>query len=457
MSAATHRSLARLPLEIFSGLQQQHYHTDQADDEDESLVSTVLSAEQLRREIAAKLKAAKIISAASRQQQAQQRPNQQFYESITTVGALLRLPPMALLRTLDPLLTMSECRELYRRICLHCAPKAVTALALLLQHTTTTATTNNTTSASPTFAFSAPMRNNYLPTGWSTLDGHLRGGLRLGTMTEVVGCAGTAKTQLALQMAVVTALSATASSSSISTSSSSSMQQQQPQGTIFIDTEQKVSLSRLREIAVSRIISAGGSASSSSSSSSSPGALQAVLENISVHAPANMEELLKVLDTLEEEILTRNEKARSSSSSNSSSNSTVGSVTFPVRLVVIDSIAAPARREFGSAATQAATVLQIAQTVKRLADQFQLAVFVINQVGSVMTTISNHDDDNQQTSSTTRAALGTAWHHCVSTRIELDQVDGVRHAVVVKSNLVGPSEPMPFQVNVKGVVELLSS
>jgi len=145
-----------------------------------------------------------------------------------------------------------------------------------------------------------------------------------------------------------------------------------------------------------------------------------------------------------------------------------------VRLLVIDSIAAPARREFGvgSAAAQAAAILQIAQTVKRLADQFQLAVLIINQVGGSSSS-SNADTNNfqqqQQHSNTAiafaptvKAALGTAWHHCVSTRIQLEhhiaaagqeQQQGVRHATVVKSNLVGPSAPLSFQVTTEGLVE----
>lgn len=412
MSAATHRSLARLPLEIFAGLQMQPWEGEAA------------SAEQLRREIVAKLKATKSVVAtrrhselsrhdqdtnSNRQHQHQKQPQ---YESITTVGIFLRLSPTVLLRALDPLLTVVECRQLYRRICLHCAPKAVTALALLQKQITTTNPQNTDFNAIDVSATStATMCNNYLPTSWKALDQYLRGGFRVGTITEVVGCAGTAKTQLALQMAVTAAAVLR-------------------QGSIFVDTEQKVSLSRLQEMTVVR----HGSGSCCS-----------VLENVSVHAPSNLQELQMVLnDTLEEEILIRNDKALNSNNT-----------CFPVRLLVIDSIAAPACREFGStAATQAATVMQIASCCKRLADQFQLVVFIINQVGSVMNNNTDIDINKHPQSSMTRAALGTAWHHCVSTRIELEHnhVSGVRHAAVVKSNLVAPSTgPMLFQVTAEGV------
>jgi len=138
--------------------------------------------------------------------------------------------------------------------------------------------------------------------------------------------------------------------------------------------------------------------------------------------------------------------------------------SMPVKLLVIDSIAAPTRRhEFGSAAVQAATVLQIAQTVKRLADQFQLVALVINQVAS-SSSLSN--TNNVSSSSSTKAALGTAWHHCVSTRVQLTMTTTTtttvtdpgamviaRQATVVKSNMVGPSEPLAFQVTTQGLVD----
>jgi RecA/RadA recombinase len=434
MSAAAHRSLARLPVDIFDGLQAPPPPSPGEASE------TTTTAEQLRREIVATLKATKI--AAAMRRPADHRPppqNQQStnpnalpppYESITTVGALLRLSPTVLLRALDPLLTIAECRELYRRICLHCAPKAVTALALLQKQTTTTTAPQNSDSntneaaAAPT----AAMRNNCLPTGWKALDRYLRGGFRVGTITEVVGCAGTAKTQLALQMAVTAAAT-------------------RQQGSIFVDTERKVSLRRLQEMAAVR---------------HGIGSCRSVLANVSVHAPSNLQALQALLrDALEEEILTRNDQASTGVNSSGGVNH---NNCFPVRLLVIDSIAAPARRELGStAASQAATVLQIASCCKRLADQFQLVVFIINQVGSVMNNHSDSNNNNNNDSnnknpqaSTTRAALGTAWHHCVSTRIELEHhhATGVRQAAVVKSNLVGPStEPMPFQVTAEGVVD----
>ena len=421
-------------------LQHHHYHSrrkdylhdgsnDDSEGEDASVEqqSFSLSPEELRREIAAKLKAAKtrkfradpsdhfIAHGSEHYQQQQQhyknnngtlnpppRKLQYYYESITTVGSLLRMSPLALLRTLDPLLTYMECQELYRRVCQATAPASVTSWELLQQHQQTEQNCRLSSSIS-----------TILATGLPPLDAHLRGGFRVGTLTEVVGCAGVGKTQLALQMAC-----------------------QCPGATIFIDTESKVSLSRLREMATS----------------------DTVLSRVTVHSPSNLVELVHVLGQMEDEILNHNTSTSSS--------------TVPVKLLVIDSIAAPARRhEFGSAAAQAATVLQLAQTVKRLADQFQLVALVINQVASSSSLASYssmpfHENRPTRTTApqqpqqqpTTKAALGTAWHHCVSTRVQLELTTApggtivARHATVVKSNLVGASPPLEFKITTKGLV-----
>jgi RecA/RadA recombinase len=265
------------------------------------------------------------------------------------------------------------------------------------------------------------------------------------------------------------------------------------QGSIYVDTEHKVSLSRLQEMATQRhwqqsttsdglaerdggLFSYGGTEfcgndmscagdrnpfidaetqSSHSASQRRYETCQNVLENLTVHNPGNTAELHRTLASLEEEILLRNDSAADGKSGPSGTQHRGSS--FPVRLLVLDSIAAPARRDFGSgsAPQRAAAVLQVAQMLKRLADQFQLAVLVINQVGA-------SSDDN----STSRAALGTSWHHCVSTRIQLEQQRGntsrsgiatgetpvVRRATVVKSNLVGDGEPIGFKVTTLGVV-----
>jgi RAD51-like protein 1 len=247
----------------------------------------------------------------------------------------------------------------------------------------------------------------------------------VGTVTEVVGRAGSGKTQLALSSVVVAAALS--------------------QGAIYLDTEQKLSLSRLQEIAAQRYTM------STTSTNHPKNALLGddsnlhyappdhVLQNMTVHTPSTLHDVHTVLVSLEEEILERNETNQ-----------------FPVRLVVLDSIAAPARRDAAVAAHErAARVLHCAQALKRLAHQFQLAVLVINQVSgnwNDSSTINNNTINNNNTEPSTRAALGTAWHHCVTTRVVLDYDDHhSRRATLVKSAVAPTGKPWDFGITPAGI------
>jgi RecA/RadA recombinase len=359
--------------------------------------------------------------------------------SIKTIGQLLRLSKYTIMLALDPVLTYEEVGIFIERVCNQCAPKPSSVLRLLRS---TDADTNSDVYISEyendgngivprtqqlkerqqnlydtdSVSFGNKMRQ--LPTSLPSLDRILRGGVRLATVTELVGRSGVGKTQLAFQLCITAA--------------------KFNQGAIYIDTEKKLSLERLREMSehrrrhtlqeksrreiektihrnkngtdVSRYKPRGGNhpiPSNQESYSSShyddggnydiedamatfkPG--ESVLDNITVHQPGNSEELLNVLDELEYEILIRNQSAGSalSKSGDSEGMNTIGSNKivqgkYPVRLLIVDSIAAPIRRDFGigSAPQRAATIFQCAQKLKRLADQLHLAIVVINQAGS---------------------------------------------------------------------------
>jgi RecA/RadA recombinase len=526
MSAARHRSLARLPVNLFEGL--QHHRLQPIDDFEADATKEVsaLSALELRTRIVAKLKNVSIPSSNDQQSAVagsdgihpnsaalwSSPPPSSLSRSITTVGTLLQgLSPWSLVQVLDPLLTFPECCELYRRICLHTAPKPITALALLSQTTTNDPPTphhhhcNETSSSLATLETvharrTASICNNgvgsaaalprYWPTGWNALDASLGGGLRLGTIVEVVGAAGTGKTQLAMQLAVTSILRQCPqwATSTTHTSTDTVNLCDFGGGCIYIDTEQKISPSRLSELAAATIATRSSGATTLDATRHGRSAndnLHVVLHNIGVFSPSSTAELRHVLQTLEEEILTRNQAAsewKKRVESGHRANDAQHHARLPVRLLVIDSIAAPLRRGGGdtakhsSAASQAAAVLQMAQTVKRLADQFNLVVCIINQVGSVYSpslplssgNSLNHNSHNHQqqlqqptpiTVGGTRAALGTAWHHCVSTRIELHCQNGtcgpgIRYGLVVKSNVVDTSHaPIPFCIATQGLID----
>jgi RAD51-like protein 1 len=265
------------------------------------------------------------------------------------------------------------------------------------------------------------------------LDELLKGGFRVGTISELVGAAGAGKTQLAMQLCVMAA--------------------KRGYGATYIDTEKKLSLERLQEIASTR---AFGEEQQEDGVGYCEGGMQAqyqevqngyktpnqVLQNITIHSPSSTNELLAVIQSLEEEILLRNEEA--------------STTNFPVHLLIVDSIAAPTRRDFGadSAIKRVGLLMEVASVLKRLADQLQLAVVVINQVGAASKAAS--DDIYQEV----QAALGHSWAHCLSTRVAMEQETaavvgmdgGWRRATIVKSN-VAANKSMYYTVANQGLLE----
>ena len=161
-----------------------------------------------------------------------------------------------------------------------------------------------------------------------------------------------------------------------------------------VDTEQKVSLERLEHMSAEQHV-------------------EGVLESLTVRKPGSLEDLQACIQQLDAELAARTD----------------------CRLVVIDSIAAPVRRSDLPTAHSAALLMHVAQNLKRLAHEWNLAVILINQVGG-----------------TEGAALGTSWHHCVTTRIQLELLDdGKRKATVVKSNEMQRGTTKEFRITNRGI------
>lgn len=291
-------------------------------------------------------------------------------------------------------------------------------------------------------------RIRYLPTGLRSLDRDGEGGIRLGNITEVVGRAGAGKTQFALQLVTMAAML--------------------NQGAIYIDTEKKLTIQRLDEIASCRYRRMSSAHQQTGGDRIDPERPYPdmngfkfkkpgqVLQNMTIKEPNSTRELQQVLDDIEEEILYRNQNSE-----------------FPVRLLIVDSIAAPLKRDFGadSAPQRAAAIFSISKTLKRYADQLHLAVVVINQVG-LDDQSSSSRFHQPSTQVAVKAALGTSWHHCVSTRLLLDhEVDPHRESVSMseldvanqsRSLTVSKSNYLPFfktcfRIFPSGIEEMLNS
>ena len=352
-------------------------------------------------------------------------------QSITTLGDVLMLTPTALLRILDPCLTYVECRRLIARIRQTCAIQPVNALDVMRRKN-----------------YANSLSNGKLSTGLPNLDNQLRGGFPVGSITEIVGRAGAGKTHLSQQLCVLAASSGDG-------------------GTIYIDTENKMSVVRLKELALE---SSYKRRKTEITTFDRRNPEELVLENVTVHSSRTTRELLDVLNGLEEEIILRNDEAdecrRSGNEPGSQSNVRVQ--RLPVRLLIVDSIAAPLRLDYASpnsAVHRASAIFEIAQKLKQLADNYQFAVVVTNQVGGGYGRSGNgqRNDSLDMNDGEFTGSLGTVWQHCISTRVVLEHNndpnkmdqgrDLIRIARITKS-LLSKNAQFNFEVTQQGVLEV---
>mmetsp|Transcript_16175 Transcript_16175/g.24264 ORF Transcript_16175/g.24264 Transcript_16175/m.24264 type:complete len:255 (+) Transcript_16175:97-861(+) len=164
-----------------------------------------------------------------------------------------------------------------------------------------------------------------------------------------------------------------------------------------------------------------------------------------IHSPNSTAELLSVVSGLQEDIILRNSSHSTSTTSHDDQDNTS---IYPVKLIILDSIAAPTRRDFGSGSSNSnsmivaedardrvTAIFQIAQMLKQIGDELNVAIVVIDQIEHQRNSIvnnnnnknsnierhrnANHNNNRNNTNvlTTVKAALGTSWHHCVSTRI----------------------------------------
>ena len=181
------------------------------------------------------------------------------------------------------------------------------------------------------------------------LDSALGGGVPTGSITELVGPAGAGKTQFCLTLAVAAAAPRRLGGLDA--------------GVVFVDTEQKFSGARVAQIAANVFPSAYGVSSDDAAHErdAKATALRALTEKILVLTPSTLSETLQRLSGLEEAL-----------------------VDHAVRLLVVDSVAALARAEFGVGRGQIARrqelLGQIASVLKRQAERLHMAALVTNQV-----------------------------------------------------------------------------
>ncbi|TKY64887.1 DNA repair protein XRCC3-like [Spatholobus suberectus] len=231
-------------------------------------------------------------------------------------------------------------------------------------------------------------RSEKCSVGCPVLDRCLGGGVPCNSVTEFVGESGSGKTQLCLQLA----LSAQLPPSRGGLCASS----------IYIHTEFPFPFRRLRQL--SRALRA----SHPDLPCPDP------CDRVFVRAVHSADELVAVIPTIETFILHSRARWR------------------PVRVVVIDSIAALFRSDFENTGSdlrrRSSLFFRISGGLRWLAKRFGIAVVVTNQVvdfiGDGDVRIGNLGNGLYSSARRVCPALGLAWAHCVNSRLFLSRDEG---------------------------------
>lgn len=252
-------------------------------------------------------------------------------------------------------------------------------------------------------------RQRRIPTGISPIDASFNGGLPTGIITEILGAAGSGKTQCCISIAARALLSAGPKHSGV--------------GVIFVDTEMRFSPTRLREVIVAL------------APRLTPAQTLATISRCLVMNVQTLAELNDSLRAIEDAIAEKQ-----------------------IGLVIVDSVASLVR------GTGAQTNIQQRQmqlnmcsaALKRMSHNFGVAVLVSNQVMSS----KGEADDDGATSFNVGAALGLVWAHAVNTRLVLERVrvgDAEFRTMTIAKSSVCPVRSFAVSIAADGVTHELGA
>lgn len=246
----------------------------------------------------------------------------------------------------------------------------------------------------------------FLSTQLAKLDQCLHGGLTSGTITELTGPPGCGKTQFCMMLASLTIMSL------LSTDDLDSC-------VIYIDTENAFTAKRLLEISSCHL----------GENQTSHLDVEEIASNVVVFYESTFQEMLTRLESLETIIIERN-----------------------VKLIIVDSIASLARKEFGghNLVTERNNMLMKEATLlKYFAERFNIPVLVTNQVTTSTSSELSKD-------SCLIAALGNTWAHAVNTRLMIrhsNEDHSIRELLVAKSPLC-PLSKFLYKIDASGIVQV---
>ncbi|XP_043373351.1 DNA repair protein RAD51 homolog 2 isoform X3 [Dermochelys coriacea] len=301
-------------------------------------------------------------------------------------------------------------RKLLCKVSLACAPKMQTAYEMKMKR-----------AINPSSAF--------LSTTLDGLDKALHGGVACGSLTEVTGPAGCGKTQFCLMMSVLATLP-------ISKGGLDG-------AVIYIDTESAFGAERLVEIAEHRFPNYFGTEEK----------LFSMTRSIHLYRELTCDSVLKRIETLEEEIISKK-----------------------VKLVIIDSVASVVRKEFdtklqGNLMERSNFLAREASLLKYLAEEFSIPVILTNQITTRLSNgldiqadlVSPADDmslsevsgasgSKDREPGYVTAALGNTWSHSVNTRLILQYHDFHTRQVLVAKSPVAPFSAFFYTIENSGLV-----
>ncbi|KAK9817811.1 hypothetical protein WJX72_002565 [[Myrmecia] bisecta] len=236
-----------------------------------------------------------------------------------------------------------------------------------------------------------------LPTGCTSLDGLLRGGLREGTMTELVGESASGKTQLCIMAAVATAM--------------------RGEHVVYLDTSASFTARR-----------AAAMYDHAARQEAAPESLGDTLAHITVQRVHNIHALLSALDTwaayLQAEQGNQPPKRPS--------------------LLVVDSASALVSPILGGGQHSQGHALMIclARFLKHMAAYHRLAVLSTNHVvgGGGAGWGSKPEGSGSARSSETRPALGESWRSQPHVRVQLACGEGAARSATLKASALSACE-----------------
>ncbi|KAJ8266543.1 hypothetical protein GJAV_G00131640 [Gymnothorax javanicus] len=238
----------------------------------------------------------------------------------------------------------------------------------------------------------------------SELDSMLGGGVPVGKMTEVCGAPGVGKTQLCMQLAVDVQIPLCFGG--------------QGGSVVYIDTEGSFFVQRVVDMAQAAVEHCSLLAEDTEQQESlKEFTVETILSNLFLFRCHDYVELLAETYLLPNFLAQHPE----------------------VRLVVIDSIAAPFRRDFEDLSERTRTLNGLAQWLIQVASQKSAAIVVINQM---TTKIANGQ-------SKLVPALGESWGHAAAQRLLLHWEDQQRLATLCKSPTYREAT-VPFQITGHG-------